>query len=446
MESEIIKSNSNDDRKHAILQAAGMQELYPIQVDQRISAVDHTRISLSQLTSFGTAFEPLKQAVQSVINGPGGSGLYKVTVPKGGHLAVFNDGSGYLGGALKFNNQVGAGQARLNPIICDPTMIFMAATLANIDRKLDKIMEMQRDLMDYLVQKDRAEQIGDLNFLTDTYNNYKYNWNNEKYINSYLIKVQDIKQAAEQKIEFFKTRITSKINKKSFFHLDHNVKSQMEDVRSSFKDYQLAIYLYAFASFIEVMFLENFDPQYLTNITIKINEFSKKYTELYEECYEEIDKYSQSSLQSVARKLSAAAGKGIGAGLESFAGKVKDNATEHMALPESNDVPLEAPKPLQEGLQKIAIFGKGISRGINKGIRDAADKVQNDRSFSALGEKISQRHDDISEQLMETFREDQSVYVRPFVDNIDTINHLYNEDLEMLFDRDYIYIGTASAS
>ena len=73
MESEIIKSNSNDDRKHAILQAAGMQELYPIQVDQRISAVDHTRISLSQLTSFGAAFEPLKQAVQSVINGPGGS-------------------------------------------------------------------------------------------------------------------------------------------------------------------------------------------------------------------------------------------------------------------------------------------------------------------------------------------------------------------------------------
>ena len=444
MDNEITHSNENDRRKQAILQAAEMQELYPIEVDQRISAVNHTRISLSQLTSYGTAFEPLKQAVSSVISGPGGSGLYKVTVPKGGHLATFNDGSGYLGGALKYNNQVGAGQARLNPIICNPTMIFMAVTLANMDRKLDKIMEMQRDLMDYLVQKDRTEQIGDLNFLTDTYNNYKYNWNNEKYINSYLTKVHDIKQGSERKIEFFRTRIVSKINKRSFFHMDSASEKQMEDVRSSFKDYQLAIYLYAFASFLEVMFLENFDPQYLTNITNKINGFSSKYATLYEECYEEIAKYSDSSVQSVVRKISASAGKGLGSGLENFAGKVKNNMEEQIALPESSEPKFEAADPLRKGFQKVSAFGKGIGRGINKGIRSAAEKVETDRTLSSLSEKISQRNDKVQDQLLETFREDQSVYVRPFVDNIDTINQLYNEDLEMLFDREYVYIGAAA--
>lgn len=445
MNNNIIQSENNDESQQAILKKTGSLELelYPVEINYGISAIDHTRISFSQLTSYGTAFEPLKQAVQSVFTKPGGSGLYKVTVPKGGHLASFRDGSGFTGGALKFNNRVGAGQARLNPIVCDPTMICMAAALANIDRKLDKIIEMQRDLMDYLVQKDRTEQIGDLNFLSETYNNYKYNWNNDKYINSYLNKVQDIKQASEQKIEFFKIRIASRINKKSLLHLDHNVEKQMEDVRFVFKDYQLAIYLYSFASFLEVMFLVNFDSRYLKNIVEKIELYSKKYASLYEECCEEIVKYSQSSVQSVARKLSAAAGKGIGSGLEGIAGKVMNNIDEQMALPESSDIEIGDLNPLKAGLQKVSVFSKGIGRGINKGIRNAASKVQTDRTFSALSEKITERNEDVHEQLIETFREDQSVYVRPFVDNINMINRLYNEDLEMIFDRDFLYIGAS---
>ncbi|MFR9307646.1 MAG: hypothetical protein ACLVK6_02400, partial [Lachnospiraceae bacterium] len=33
--------------------------------------------------------------------------------------------------------------------------------------------------------------------------------------------------------------------------------------------------------------------------------------------------------------------------------------------------------------------------------------------------------------------------VRPFVENIDSVNRLYNSPLEMLFDRENIYLGTA---
>ena len=72
----------------------------------------------------------------------------------------------------------------MTSLACDPTMIFMAAALANVEKKLDAIQDMQKEMMDFLVQKEKADLKGDLNFLFDVFNNYKYNWNNEMYKNS----------------------------------------------------------------------------------------------------------------------------------------------------------------------------------------------------------------------------------------------------------------------
>lgn len=69
---------------------------------------------------------------------------------------------------------VGGGQAQMTPLACDPTMIFMATALANIDKKLNAIQDMQKEMMDFLVQKEKADLKGNLNFLFDVFNNYKY--------------------------------------------------------------------------------------------------------------------------------------------------------------------------------------------------------------------------------------------------------------------------------
>ncbi|KQU27254.1 hypothetical protein ASG65_01460 [Bacillus sp. Leaf13] len=164
---------------------------------------------------------------------------------------------------MKENSTVGGGQAVLNPLVCNPTMMFMATTLATIDKKLDNIQEMQRELLDFLVQKERSNLRGDLNFLTDVLNNYKYNWNNVTYKNSNYNIVLGIRQEAERKIDFYRVQITTKINKKSIFLRDQWVKKQLEKIHSEFKDYQLVLYLYSFSSFLEVILLENFKSEYL---------------------------------------------------------------------------------------------------------------------------------------------------------------------------------------
>ena len=68
----------------------------------------------------------------------------------------------------------------MNPLLCNPTMLPVAATLANIDKKLDAIQETQLEMLNFIAQKEKYALKGDLDFLMDIYNNYKYNWSSEK--------------------------------------------------------------------------------------------------------------------------------------------------------------------------------------------------------------------------------------------------------------------------
>ncbi len=393
MADRLEMANKITDRKSEIVKAMTYVEYYPAIVEEQVGIAKYTKLPLTRVPALGTAFEPFAAAFQNVVNSGGTtSGLYKVTIPKGGHLAEFKNGSGYLGSVLKENGAVGGGQAVLNPFVCNPTMLFMAAALANIDKKLDSIQEMQQELLDFLVQKERSELKGDLNFLSDTLNNYKYNWNNEKYKSSNHIKVLDIRQAAERKIHFYREQITSKINKKSFFHSDQGVKKQLGKIQSEFKDYQLALYLYSFSSFLEVMLLENFDSAYLDGIAKKIEDYSFNYRELYTKCYDQIEGYAKSSIQS----------------------------------------------HLLNGLASVnRIAGEAIAKV------PVISKSQFDETLIETGEKLGKFGSKRIEQTMKQLIEKQSSYVRLFVENINVVNRLYNQPIELLFDKENIYIGAA---
>ena len=36
----------------------------------------------------------------------------------------------------------------------------------------------------------------------------------------------------------------------------------------------------------------------------------------------------------------------------------------------------------------------------------------------------------------------QDSYVQPFIDNVKTVNRLYNEPIELLFDQENLYLST----
>ena len=326
-----------------------------IESEQKAGLINYNKFPLSRLSAWGTAFQPLVSAIQTIAGGAGGSGIYFVNT-YGGKMFNISGSKEFIGSIKTAAGTVGGGQARMTPLACDPTMLFMAATLANIDKKLDKIQEKQQEIMDFLVQKERSELRGDLKFLFDVYNNYKFNWNNEMYKKNNHIKVLDI---------------------------------QLKNIQAEFKDYQLALYLFGFSSFMEIMLLENFDSSYLSSISLKLEDYSLKYRELYTQCYEQIKGYSTSSVESTLLKGIAGASR---------------------------------------------VFGKAVEK-----IPVISDS-QIDETLIATGEKIQKYGDSKIDKSMSGFIDNQNSYVRPFIESINTVNRLHNSPVKIFVDKESLYI------
>ena len=377
-------------RKNELLKAMSATELAPLEVKNEISVQTYSKIPLSRLTALGTGFESVVSAIQQVTShGQATSGFYKVTIPKGTHLAQFKEKSGFLGTAVGEHGIVG--QAQLNPLLCDPTTLLAAAALANIDKKLDAIQEVQQEMLDFLVQKEKSALKADLNFLMDIQNNYKYNWNSEKYKAANHAKVLDIRQEAARQIDFYQEQIKKQLGKKALLHSDHDVQKMLEKVQGEFKEYQLALYIYGFAYFLEVVLQENYEKAYLSAIAKRIDEMAFQYREFYSLAYSQIENLSKSSLQAHLFGGLSAINKGAGT-----------------------------------AIAKIP--------GINKS--------QIDETLIEAGERIGAYKNRRVQTTMQQLLERQSSCVRPFIDNINAVNRLYNEPVTLIFNHDTLYLGS----
>lgn len=374
-------------KKDEIAESLTRMEFYPEILDEKYELTKTTRLPLGDLATMGAAFEPLTSALQYITgNGQAVSGLYRVSIPSGTTLSKFKDGSGYLGSVVTDD---GFSQARLNPLVVDPATVAVAMAIKMITDKLETIQELQEEMLNFLIQKERSELKGDLNFLTDTINNYKFNIKNEKFKNHHHIKVLDIKQTSERKIDFYKEQISKDIQKKKLFNNDQDVKKAINKLQNEFKDYQLALYLFAFSSFLEVMLLENYDSKYLASITKKIEKSSLNYRELYTTCYEKIEKDAKNSIESHLFN-------GV-AGLSKILGKT---------------------------IEKIPVISKG--------------KV--DETLIETGQKIKDFNKSRTVDKMQILIANPYSYIRPFIDNINAVDRLFNNDIELVFDNENIYI------
>lgn len=387
---DIIKINDRNEKDNEIMAMMNDTSLCPILEESKIGVSNYTKLPVDRLATMGVAFQPLMTAVQTAVTGAGGSGLYYVNTA-GKTMFQMKETGNFIGSLKTSAGLVGGGQAQMMSLACDPTMLFMAAAFANIDKKLDIIKEMQQEMMNFLVQKEKAELKGNLTFLYDIFNNYKYNWNNEMYKNSNHTVVLEIKKESEAKIVFYREQIIAKVNKKSFIHSDQTVNKQLQVVQDQFKDYQLALYTLAFSSFLDVMLMENYNEKYLSSISEKLDDYSIKYRELYTQCYEEIAGYSSTSIQSSVLK----------------------------------------------GLSKTTIaVGKLVEK------IPIAKSKQAEETLVAAGDKLSDIETEKVRKQMKQLIERQSNFVRPFIDNIDTINRLNNQPVQLLVDKDNLYIGT----
>ena len=380
------------ENKNALVQAMMNVEYYPPAelVKMNIDMTETQKFPIEKAAGLGIAFQPLTQLASYAAGGAGQSGLYFVNTAG---KTMFQSGGQFIGNLQAADGGVGGGLARMTQVPFDPTMLFMAVAIMAVEKKLDAILQAQKDILAFLELKEEAKLKGNLNALADVLNNYKYNWDNKKYIDHKHILVQDIKREAEQSIILYREQLIKALSKKSLFHNGQEVKATLNKTMARLNDYQLALYAFSFSSFLEVMLLENFDTKYLNSIASRINEYSGDYTTLYEKCADKIENDSKTSLEGYALK-------GLSK-LSSGAGKIVEK------------IPVISKSQLDENLIKAGIVIQYID----------TKRTQN---------------------VMNILADGQTDYVSPFVENIYTLDTLYNQPLQLMFDSENIYILKAA--
>ena len=368
---------------------------------------EYTKVSLSDIALLGGSFSfitPFFRTINQTFNYnfgneiAGQEGLYRVFFNGNqGQLAKAKDGSGFLGTIV--NNGI-VGQSRLQkvdsiPVNCNtslpinPMFIAAAVALKSIDMKLDDIKEKQEEILDFLNADKESKLIADLEILGDVLNSYKYNFENEKFINSKLILIQTINRESLSNIQFYKSQVTNLLIDNAPIHLNFNNEDKISKVHNKLNYYKLANYLYAYSSFIEVLLLKSFDTNSLEKIIYKIQELSNQYRLFYTECYNVLDNYSDNSIENQFLK-----------GLSSFS---KDTGKVISNIPFLGDFQL-------------------------------------DEALTDLGKNISKEKKKSTKKVMKKLTANKDSDLNLFINNLKNIDQIYNHPLEIYYDEENIYL------
>ena len=165
-----------------------------------------------------------------------------------------------------------------------------------VNQKLDALQDKAEEILQFLKSEKRAAQRGNLNTLAEILEEYKCDCNNEKMGSARFIEVQAIKREAHQNILFYEDQIAGKLKDQKAFHVAQKAQELLDAVMAEFYEYQLACYLYAYSSFMEMMLQKNYGAA--SSVAEKMEACAKKYAELYEQCRAQIASYQRSAIET----------------------------------------------------------------------------------------------------------------------------------------------------
>ncbi|MFN2927329.1 hypothetical protein ACKX2L_10470 [Lachnospiraceae bacterium YH-ros2228] len=399
---------SDGNKKEEIIKAATSMEFYPVEiVDQDKAYEGYKKIPLTEISGLGSMFAEMVPSLRTVTSTTkvNVEGLYKCTFPQGvkGTLAQFKDGSGSLGTIMKNNNIVG--QARWNPagpvsatqsIVApvSPVSMFMAAALIEINHKIDNIQKTADDILDYLQEKDRATQKANYDELLDVYNKFKFNLTDTTWQIAKYHEVQDIRREASAQIKQLHTRIEKTMDRHDLVHFEQQTRDMVAKVQGDFYYYRLGVFMYSFATFLEILLHGKFDQEYLASVKDDVAKIEKEYEDFYDECYRNIEHSSTATVESKALKGISGAASNVG-----------------------------------KFIHGIPVIEKGPV----------------DELLSDAGEKLNNYNNKHTTQLLEKFSEKNDSGARQFEEGIENLSRQYNSPMEVLVDKDNVYIKLEGA-
>lgn len=398
-----IKPSTDGSREELVAKQLASTKIHLALTQERADVSDAIKLPLERVPQLGIALASLPSTFRTVTNTVSVPMLLQPTDKFGNPLdpsilQSFKDGSGLMGSYRDAAN--GFGQARFHvvegdiatsvtQVPYDPTSLFMAAAIAQINQKLDSIQESVDELFEYMRQRDKANMRGNLKTLVDILNGYGLNYDKAVYMANAHMKVLDIKQASGQDMELFRSQAQADLKKKGFIEVRDDVKRRLDKVLDYLKDYQLATYIHAFSLFLEPMLTQNFKPAKLADAASKIEADSLAYRELYTECYDALEASTADTIDVALLGGIASAGRMLGRAIAA--------------------TPIGELTPIDEALE-------------------------------GAGEDIGRFNDEQSEKLIEKLHQAKTPDVAPFRQSVMEIDILYNRPTQIAVDAENVYI------
>ena len=370
----------------------------------------YRQIPLAGLAAVGTAFAQIPEGARTIVHSVTKTVATKETLfvginPKGVDGFLRANEYGTVGNIIQFNDQgkqVIAGRLRFKPIDglpvnetsttvmpVDPMLMVVAVALMTIEQKLDGIQQSVDEVLQFLKLEKQTTQRGNLNMLSEIMEEYKLNCQKEQFCLSRLQTVLSVKKDAHRDILFYQEEISSELQKQKGIHGAKDSEKLLNALAYQFAEYQLACHLYAFSSFLDVLLQGDFETAVLENITDKLLAVANRYNALYADCHSQIAKYQHSAFESQVIGGIGAAAKGLGKAIAS--------------------IPVIREGPVDEALIRA-------------------------------GDAIGNYNRDTAAQKLEVFEALEDCRMRPFIENLQSVDLWYNTKNAMLTDGNTLYL------
>ena len=317
--------------------------------------------------------------------------LYRITnLGKNDSLKAMRDGKTFWGSIKKSDGSSTMAKLKeVNPnnvMALDPTVMMMSVALAGIEQELGEIKELSKQIFSFLEHEKESEIESDLEILNRSISDFRFNLEDEKYLINNHKQVMDIKRTANKNMLFYKKEIKDDLSKDKLFTTNNSMNSIIEDIQKKFRYYRLSLYIYSFSTFMEILLLGNYKNDYLLSKKEELDELDNEYSEVFNNALEYVKKNANKSLEGNVLSGLGSAGKAIG------------NLAEKVKI-------------------------KNVDNWLNE-----------------KGDNLKQSGQNIKDDFATKFDDMKESNSRPFINQIEKVDCIYNKTKEIYFDKENIYL------
>jgi len=284
-------------------------------------------------------------------------------------------------------SSVSSAQETVVPI--DPATIIICAALVVINQKLDKVIETGEDVISFLDNIQQAEVKANLETLLNTMKNFSNICDNDIELRSQHKLAIDIKKDSRKDIKVYQVKINRIIDKENKVITQAKLSEEINNLVSDFQYYRLGLYSFSLSSLLDVLLSGNFKKDYINATNEEIEAIAKEYRILFDKASGYIEKKYNDAIDTFALKGIGKASDAVG----SFIGKI----------------PVISKGPIDEFLQEK---GKKLQRSIDK------TELKTLKQFAVLS----------------------NPGVRPFVEELNSLNYIVNKTKDIYFDNSQILL------